>query len=81
VKTDRFAKRRLVLQRRHKCTRCGTATPKPGCRTCPDCLAIAAQKRAIQSAPITRARERARIERARLLIRAALDRIEAEHNA
>lgn len=77
MKTDRFAKRRLVLQRRHKCTRCGTAKPKPGCRTCPDCLAIVSQKRAIQSAPHAAARQRARIERARLLIRAALARIES----
>ncbi len=77
MKTDRFAKRRAILIRRHKCTRCGTGTPKPGCRLCADCLVVKALKRDIADEPTRRARDRARLEKNRELIRAALARTEA----
>lgn len=76
MKTNRFQKRRALLRRRHKCTRCGTCPPKPGCRTCPDCLAVLAAKRAIKEEPEKIARKKARVERGRDLIRAALARME-----
>lgn len=72
---NRFAKRRAMLASRHKCTRCG-APAKPDCRTCPDCLAEISAKRMVKTDTDTRARERARIERRRALIRAALVRLE-----
>lgn len=77
MKNDRFQKRRALLRRRHKCTRCGTGTPKPDCRLCPDCLGVLAAKRAIKTDPDAQARKRDRLERSRALIRAALARTEA----
>lgn len=76
MKIDRFKKRRQDLARRHKCTRCGTGTPKPGCRLCADCLGVLAAKRAINEDPGTRERKRKRAEEQRQLVRSALAKIE-----
>lgn len=81
-RADYFRRRRVVLSRRHLCTRCGAGKPKPGAKLCPDCLAVNALKKPTRTpqeiAEEKRCRLHARldlIEAARLAVLDELDRI------
>lgn len=82
MKLDRFRRRRLVLRRRHRCIRCGTAAPEPGRKCCAACVEVEAEKNRQRRAETARAAklEAARLDRLRRR-RAALERVLGEIDA
>jgi len=44
MRLDRFRRRRVLLRSLRRCIRCGDRA-RPGCRHCPECLLVKAEKK------------------------------------
>lgn len=76
---NRFALRRLTLERRGMCTHCGNEPRKPGCRWGVQCLAVESAKRDIKADPERSRRRAAKILQKRELLSRALDMTRMPH--